>query len=292
VQTNHWKLGLFVVTGIGLGIAAVFWLGFRRLNRESSSMVTYFDESVQGLDVGSPVKFRGVTLGTVATITVAPDHRHVEVWMKIYTEEVRRLGFEMFGHTEGKDVPLFRPQLAAAGITGVKFVQFDAFDPVRYPAPVLPFEVPQHYYTPSVPSTLKSLEEVANEIFDRLPKLSDEIGDAVVEARKSFHTLSDLAGWVKSDDSGIKRAIASLQKAADGLARDIHEAELAQTTKSVRGAAASVGDTAGRFGDQSEDLAATLASVREALEALRALAARLDRDPSALLRGRAVEGGR
>jgi hypothetical protein len=76
-QTNHWKLGLFVVTGLGIALATVFWLGLRRLNRDALPAVTYFDESVQGLDVNSPVKFRGVTLGTVSTITVAPDQRHV-----------------------------------------------------------------------------------------------------------------------------------------------------------------------------------------------------------------------
>src|SRR5262249_39357533 len=127
-QTNHWKLGLFVVTGLALALATIFWLGLRRLNRDAIPIVTYFDESVQGLDVGSPVKFRGVTLGTVSTITVAPDHRHVEVWMRIYTDELRRMGFDPAGPWD----PGLRPQIASAGITGVKFVQFDTFSLARY----------------------------------------------------------------------------------------------------------------------------------------------------------------
>src|SRR5436190_37346 len=71
--TNHWKLGLFVVVALLTMVGAAFWLGSRALRRESVPLVTYFDEPVQGLDVGSPVKFRGVTIGTVADITLAPD---------------------------------------------------------------------------------------------------------------------------------------------------------------------------------------------------------------------------
>jgi ABC-type transporter Mla subunit MlaD len=288
LKTNHWKLGLFVVVGLAIGLLAIFWLGLRRLNRDSVPAVTYFDESVQGLDVGSPVKFRGVTLGTVSTITVAPDHRHVEVWMKIYTDELRRMGFA----AERPMDPTLRPQLASAGITGVKFVQFDTFLPDRYPVPELEFTPPERYYVPSVPSTLKSLEEVANELAAKLPKLADQLNDTLVEAKKSLKMLADLGAWVKSDDSGVKRTVASIDEAARTLKEAIRDAELARTTGSLRGAATSVDSAASKLGGQSGQLEATLVSLREALEAVRSLAARLDRDPSALLRGRDVQEGK
>ncbi len=288
LKTNHWKLGLFVVTGLATALGAIFWLGLRRLNRDSVPAVTYFDESVQGLDVGSPVKFRGVTLGTVSTITVAPDHRHVEVWMKIYTDALRRMGFK----AERPMDPSLRPQLASAGITGVKFVQFDTFPPDRYPIPDLDFTPPERYYVPSVPSTLKSLEEVANELAAKLPKLADQLNDTLVEAKKSLKMLSDLGTWVRGDDSGLKRTVASIDEAARTLKDAIREAELARTTSSLRTAATSVDSAASSLGGQSDQLQATLVSLREALEAVRSLAARLDRDPSALLRGRDVQGGK
>ena len=287
LKTNHWKLGLFVVTGLAIGLLVIFWLGLRRLNRDSVSAVTYFDESVQGLDVGSPVKFRGVTLGTVATITVAPDHRHVEVWMKIYTDELRRMGFP----PERPMDPSLRPQLASAGITGVKFVQFDTFSPERYPVPELEFSPPERYYVPAVPSTLKSLEEVANEFAAKLPKLADQLNDTLVEAKRSLHMLSDVAGWVRGD-SGLKRTVESFDEAARTLKQAIHDAELGQTTGSIRSAATSVDSAAGKLGGQSGQLEETLVALRETLEAVRALAARLERDPSALVRGRAVQEGK
>jgi ABC-type transporter Mla subunit MlaD len=283
-KTNHWKLGLFVVTGLAIGLAAIVALGLGRLNRDAFALVTYFDESVQGLDVGSPVKFRGVTLGNVQAITIAPDQRHVEVWMRIYKDEVRRMGFDP---NAARD-PLLRPQLAAAGITGVKFVQIDTFPPDRYPLPELAFAPPVPYYMPSVPSTLKSIEEVANELLVKLPKLSDQLGDTLMQAKRSLRTLADLAGWVQGDDSGLKRVLASFEDTSRSLKEAIRAAELSQTTSSVRVAAGSVNDAAGKLGGQSAQLDETLRSLREALEAVRVLATQLERDPSAILRGRTV----
>lgn len=285
--SNHWKLGLFVVTGFAIGLAVIFWLGLRRLNRDAVPLVTYFDESVQGLDVGSPVKFRGVTLGTVSTITVAPNQRHVEVWMRIYTEELRRMGFD----PDARD-PLWRPQLASAGITGVKFVQFDTFPPDRHPEPQLAFAVPERYYVPAVPSTLKSLEEIANEFLAKLPKLTDTLDDTLIEAKKALRSLSEIVVWVRGDDSGLKKLVGSLEDTARTLQESIRQAELAQTTVAVRTAAGSVNQAAAQLGGQSVQLEATLVGLREALEAVRSLAVRLERDPSALIRGRAVPEAR
>lgn len=287
-RTNQWKLGLFVVVGMALALGVVFWLGLRRLYRDAVPAVTYFDESVQGLDVGSPVKFRGVTLGTVSTITVAPDERHVEVWMRMYTDALRRLGFDP---TKSRD-PSLRPQIASAGITGVRFVQFDTFAPDRYPVPDLPFAVPERYYIPAVPSTLKSLEEIANEVIDRLPKLQDQLGATLAEAEKALRSVSEAGEWVKSDESGLKKLVGSLDETAQTLQRAIREAELSATTSSVRSAAGRVDRAAGQLGGQSDQIAETLALLRETLEAVRALATRLERDPSALVRGRAVEDRR
>ena len=83
--------------------------------------VAYFDESVQGLDVGSPVKFRGVTVGDVSDITIAPDHRHVQVTSDIYVDALRRLGIGRARAPPkgGSSTRCLRMQLVSAGITGV-----------------------------------------------------------------------------------------------------------------------------------------------------------------------------
>src|SRR5580700_6513565 len=90
--TNHWKLGLFVVAGFVVSVASIAALGARSLQRETVSYASFFDESVQGLDVGSPVKFRGVAIGSVSVINIAPDHRQVAVTCQLEVSQLDELG--------------------------------------------------------------------------------------------------------------------------------------------------------------------------------------------------------
>ena len=76
---NHWKLGMFIVVALVLGVAAGGYFGSRALAKKTLGFLTYFDEPVTGLEVGSAIKFRGVTMGQVSRIKVAHDFRHVEV---------------------------------------------------------------------------------------------------------------------------------------------------------------------------------------------------------------------
>ena len=133
--TNRWKLGLFVVLALAIGAFSLVWLGASSFTQDRRSAVSYFDESVQGLDVGSAVKFRGVPIGSVSKIAIGPDLRHVEVTSEIDAVVLRSLGFPSGRPTQVLDargVSELRVQLASAGITGVKFLQVDFFDTKRF----------------------------------------------------------------------------------------------------------------------------------------------------------------
>ena len=62
---TKFMVGLFVVTGFSFAVVAVVWLGMSNYFEKGQYYVAYFDESVQGLDKDSPVKYRGVTIGSV-----------------------------------------------------------------------------------------------------------------------------------------------------------------------------------------------------------------------------------
>ncbi len=284
--TNNWKLGLFVLIGVLTMMFALFWLGARRFQRTSFPAVSYFDESVQGLDVGSPVKFRGVTVGTVADITIAPDHRHVQVTSDIYVDAIQRLGLGDRAPRKGEEFinPLLRMQLVSAGITGVRFLQTDFFHPGRYPDPKLPFDPPWNYI-PSTPSTLKSVGDTAIDVVNRLPDLEGRIANTLTALDTALGSLDRFVTGLQNENGSFDRLLVQLRTTATSVDREIETAKLADTTAAIRTAAGNVSTATIGFGEMREDLQASLATLRETLDSFRSVADSLERDPSVLLRG-------
>jgi len=284
--TNHWKLGLFIVAAIAAMLGTLFWIGARRFHREAFQVVSFFDESVQGLDVGSPVKFRGVTVGTVADITIAPDHRHLQVTSDIYLDALVRLGLLQAAPKVGEQFidPRLRVQLALAGITGVRFLQTDFFDETRYPPPKLPFPVPWNY-VPSAPSTLKGLEEMVIDILGRFPTLETGLLDTAADLRKTLASIGQLSGKLGSDDGSLNMLLVQLRGTAKRVEAALDDAKLGPTTASLRETSDSVSRAAGDVGDVRHELREALVALRETLESIRTLADTVERDPSVLVRG-------
>ena len=108
---TKFAVGLFVLIGAVIIIAALVWLGMSRYLEEGKYYVAYFDESVQGLNNDSAVKYRGVSIGRVESIGVAPDENLIEVVLKI--ESKMTLTKNMVA------------QLKSVGITGIVFIEID-----------------------------------------------------------------------------------------------------------------------------------------------------------------------
>lgn len=312
--SNHWKLGLFVVCGVSLALATVVAFGARGLHQETVSYRSYFNESVQGLDVGAPVKFRGVTIGTVSKIDVAPDRRHVGVTSDLGVREIDLLGL---GHRDDATLRIHVPkdlriQLASAGITGVKFVQLDFFPAKTNPLPQLPFPV-QENYIPAAVSTMKNLEDAVIQAVDRFPEMTDaalaliERLDVLVsdidQNQLPARTLTTLAS-VELTFSSLRTTLnqleagkvsaharATLERLDDAIARIDAVMERVGGDKGVivsaERATNAMGDVAVNARGLTEDLGATLQDVQQAAESIQRLTHALERDPDMLLKGRA-----
>ena len=296
-STNYWKLGAFVVGGIALAFAVLVWLGAGDWNRTTRTIVTYFDESVQGLEVGSALKFRGVPVGTVSAITIAPDLRHVKVTSQIYEDVLQKLGLAGKGpvlrEMEESQAPL-RIQLASAGITGVKFLLVDYFDPKRFPVQTLPFD-PGPDYMPSTPSTLKSIEEAVVDVGMQLPMLTMRasetlvrLTDVVENFQKTLGPLLSKGGEVSQLLEQYKHTGAQFEATARTFQDQVRDARLAETTGAVREAAASFTGLTADGSALAEDARNSLSALEDALASIRALTDYLERDPSSLVRGRAT----
>jgi len=304
--TNQWKLGAFVVGSVVIGLAATLAISEQMLRKATVSYKSYFDEAVTGLETGSPVAYRGVKIGNVSAIDVAPDRRHVEITYTLGVAVLNRLG--LAGDTVGKETqitmpPELRVQLASTGLTGTKYLQIDFFDTGGTPPEVLPFPVPENYI-PATPSTMKNLEDSVVRAVNMLPVLAQQMGgvlsrvDGLLDDVKSrglpgrtaalLLTLQDKLDRVQVDElsrdaaatlKGATAAVAKLNRALDRL-------------DGSDGLIASVQRTSDSFGDMagprsSANLDDTGRDLREAAVAVRQLVEALQRDPDMLIKGKA-----
>jgi len=290
-HTNHWKLGLFVLTGTILAFSTAAVLGVRSLRPNVGEYVSYLDESVQGLEVGSPIKFRGVTIGRVGKIDVAPDHRHVEVTSLLDKAALTRLGLDVAegpivrGAVKKLEQAIdLRVQLAAAGLTGVKFLQLDFFTVADHPPPELPFSVPSNYI-PATSSTMKDLEDSLVRAMDSLPEITAQVLKILGRIDSMISEVSDskLTSQLPATLAGLRETIGRVNKMLAGLDGD---KGLLQSVQRASNAFGETARTADDLGIQVED---TLRSVQEAAKSIRRLASAIEQDPDMLVKGRAVE---
>ena len=71
-KTNYFRLGLFVVAAISAAVASIVILLGPSLGKPYAEMETYFQFSISGLEVGAPVKFRGIQVGQVQRFSSPP----------------------------------------------------------------------------------------------------------------------------------------------------------------------------------------------------------------------------
>jgi len=183
-QAHNVKLGMFVIGATIAGVLLLLIVGSGRWFQTKTVVETYFNESVQGLDVGSRVKYRGVSVGEVTRIgftynkyeqdkAMAERKRYVLVEATILGRLIgSRAGGEI---TKAEQVRMeiengLRIRLAPQGITGTNYLEIDYVDPKTNPELPISWE-PTNIYIPSTQSTFGQLLTNVGEILDKLEKL-------------------------------------------------------------------------------------------------------------------------
>jgi phospholipid/cholesterol/gamma-HCH transport system substrate-binding protein len=311
--TNHWKLGLFVVVASFCALTFLIWLGSQSFRKETVRYVSYFDEPVTGLEIGSPVSFRGVRIGNVELVDIAPDRRHVEVGYDLQVTVLEHMGLakkRSRGHVQMRVPDDVRVQIASSGVTGVKHIKLDYLP--NSPVLKLPFPVPENYI-PASPSTLKSLEDAVVKALDDLPAVvakalsvlsrTDELvasvqGAALPEKASVLlananQTVDVLHGKVAGVDSvGIsQKANQALTELNQVLARADNLIKRVDSDtgllESVQRATDAVGEVAVNARGTAPRLDQTLEHVSDVALSMQRLLDALERDPDMLLKGRA-----
>ncbi len=250
-KRQQFYVGLFMVAGMAIALVALVWLGLNRYFEEGRLYAAYFDQSVQGLSIDSPVKYRGVTVGRVKEIAVAPDARLIMVVMLLDTA----IDLE-------EDIVA---QLKVVGITGSMFIELDRASPEDLArAPKLDF--PSRYpIIASKPSEISEIFRGIDEIVTTINRLDlaglAERARALLDTANTELAAMDLAATTaKLRDAldATNRLLGS--EHLQGLLADgrkaIHSLERAATTAEATLAAA---------GGAAEEIQAAVAENRAAL---------------------------
>ncbi|HTU59021.1 MAG TPA: MlaD family protein, partial [Polyangiales bacterium] len=268
--TNHWKLGLFVVVGAGCALAFLIWLGSQSFRKQTVRYVSYFDEPVTGLDIGSPVSFRGVRIGNVEDIDIAPDRRHVEVAYDLQVEEIEHMGL---AKTHGKHVELrvpddVRVQISSSGVTGVKHIKLDYLK--NSPVKQLPFPVPENYI-PASPSTLKNLEDAVTQALDNLPAVVEKALAVLSRTEAVIASVQDAA--LPEQTSALIARASNTVSVVEGKVAGVDTVGISQKANQALGQLNEVLARANNVAKRMESDEGLLRSVQRATDAMGDVAA-------------------
>ena len=202
-QTKAFAVGLFMIGGTVLAITVLIWLGASHWFQETYKYVTYFDTSVQGLNLDASVKFRGVQVGRVNAIGVAPDGYLIEVVIELQQSSIVS--------------DSLRAKVELAGVTGLKFIALDIVGPEKaLMHPDLKFKAP-FPVIPSYPGGFEEIEQALRDIYDKIIAIDTEgisyQAKSFLNAATSLTLNADslimdqnITGWAKSFDQTINRA--------------------------------------------------------------------------------------
>ena len=230
LKANYFKLGLFVIGAVIAGVLLLVVIGSGRWFAPKLTIETYFNESVQGLEVGSKLKYRGVAIGEVTRIGFTYNRYQLD---KPMTQRSRFILVEaqiepklLGGRVATGDLTSpdnaklevqrgLRIRLAPQGITGTSYLEIDYVDP---PPPLLDIDwVPYNVYIPSAKSTVSTFVNAAEEIIDRLHKL--DIESALVNMNRLMITTNERLAAIdtRSLSDRTIRVLGKAEAALDGV---------------------------------------------------------------------------
>lgn len=224
-KPNQFRIGLFVLAGVGIVLGALFLFGIRSAFEDVQRFETYVTGNAEGLSKGSAVKLRGVAVGRVTEIgfswkiyqNVRP--RCVVVRFAVDTR-VSPVAADEIGPELQKYIDQgLRAVVQGEGITGTSVVALQTLDPVKYPPLQVPWK-PDYFYIPSAPSQLGQILASLDRILQNLekldvPKISASATRALDSADVALRKLGDL------DVAGVSRNVNELAADASSAVLEV-----------------------------------------------------------------------
>ena len=298
-KVSYFKIGLVVIGATLIAVAMVIVLGAGILFQKKTMIETYFKESVQGLDVGAPLNFRGVGFGKVEEIKLAgreypTDLRYILVRASM-PDEVFQLkkGTMTRSSLEEEIKKGLRIKLGYQGLTGSVHLEMDYLDPRSNP----PFEIdwtPRYIYLPSAPSTITRLSESMDRIMKSLEKIN--LDDAAMHIENALNAVTktfkgtDLPAISRQAEAFLKE-IRQTNREITQVVKQLHESSvladasagmaaarrvMEQSEKPLTNFMGGLDRTSGSVAQMADKVDTLTADLAQDLSALKQLLGRLD----------------
>ena len=311
-QANPTLIGIFVAGAIGLIVAGILIIsGGKLLLTDKTNYVLYFKGSVKGLNIGSPVSFRGVNIGTVTDIQLVVGEVGSDIRIPVVIEIDNtkfissQTGESMMGDDESFDKLVdagLRAQLQLQSLlTGQLFIQID-FRP-NTPANLADYKksrwAPQEI--PTIPSPIEKINKLLVDI--PMDKVKDHILagiegiDRLVNSEELHQSITALHAALEE----FRQLVANLDRQVEPVASNVN-LTLDDARKALQKASITLDDVRGTMAQadttlQSADalfsdeqvltaLDNALNEITSAAYAIRILAEAINNQPESLIRGR------
>jgi len=311
VEKNYARLGFFLVVVLTLTLATALLFIQRLRSREVLELVTYTIEDVSGLDVSSPVRYRGVSVGRVTDIRVDPRAEPVEIDFEVFLDRLNTVGFSAERIRKIVDLrgtfPKLRAQVIGNLVTGEAYLLLDA--PHNPPPPISLGFTPTRAYVPSVPrplaamqdrlpavleraeATLRTLREIVSKIPDSLERSNrfftnierifqeSQLPALSADSRQFFATTSRQIDQVTSELDKLVDTGGSLVQLLNDAQASMDASKLPATTQTAR-------DALNQTNLAAEELRRSLPVIRDSMAEFRELARMLAEQPESVVYGR------
>ena len=298
-QINHAMVGLFVILLGAAWLAISLWLALGDFSVQYRTYRVYLDESVAGLYLDAPVKYRGVEIGKVSEIRLNPE---------VPGQVQLTLDIESTAPIKEDTIAV----LTVQGLTGIAFVDLSGGS---VESPPLQAEKGKAYpVIKTGPSFFSRLDTSGTELMANLNVLVHGLARVVdVEGAQTLSEILEnirqvtavLAGRQTELDQGVQDAARLLESGALAAERlPTVLAQVEETAQAFETMAASVGvanehistyvEHSGsgvqQFSQQTlPEFGALISELRRLADTLQGIGSRLEADPRVLLYGRELE---
>ena len=220
IEANRWKLGVFILIGICLIVGGILFFGVSQFLIPKITIETIFRDSIDGLKIGSPVKYSGVNLGSVSDISIRTDG-YVAVKMELNLNSFEIYDTELIKNKMVTDPDYisstvrgyvrngYRCILQLRGITGEKFISIKHFslnDKDKKLADFKFVNIPKDaLYIPSVPSLVSGAADNVSKVLDELSDINfvhtvNKIDEGIVSIDQLAIQIKSLIGKIQGEN--------------------------------------------------------------------------------------------